>query len=121
MSTQNQPAKSASIKRYSFYRKLFFLYALNLCDWLCTSVLLRTGRFFEANPVMSPVMRGFLPALLIKGLLPLALTLLCAVLFKLSGETDSRFTTVLLNIGIIAYTLVNLLHVVNFLLLFFVI
>lgn len=121
MSTQNQPAKSASIKRYSFYRKLFFLYALNLCDWLCTSVLLRTGRFFEANPVMSPVMRGFLPALLIKGLLPLTLTLLCAVLFKLSGETDSRFTTVLLNIGIIAYTLVNLLHVVNFLLLFFVI
>ena len=121
MSTQNRSAKATALGRYSFYRKLFFLYALNLSDWLCTSALLGTGKFYEANPLMNPVMHSFMPALLIKGLLPLALTMLCAVLFKLSGERDSRFTTVLLNIGIVAYTLVNLLHVVNFLLLFFVI
>lgn len=106
-------------KSYSFYKKLFFLYALNLVDWLCTEVLLGTGRFVEANPVMNPVMRSFLPTLLIKGVLPLALCLICAALFKVSEADDSRFGNVLLNTGIAAYSLVNLWHIVNFLLLFF--
>ena len=106
---------------YSPYQKLFFLYALNLCDWLCTAVLLKTGRFSEANPIMSPVLPNFLPTLLLKGLLPLALTMVCAVLFKVSGLEELRFASVLLNIGIAAYSLLNLWHILNFLLLFFTI
>lgn len=103
---------------YSFYRKLFFLYFLNLIDWLCTEVLLSTGRFYEANPFMSPVLQGFFPTLLIKGLLPLAMVITCALIYKASGITYSRFANVLINTGIFAYTVVNLWHILNFLLLF---
>lgn len=103
---------------YSFYRKLFFLYFLNLIDWLCTEVLLSTGRFYEANPFMQPVLQGFFPTLLIKGLLPLALVITCALIYKASGITYSRFANILINTGIFAYTLVNLWHILNFLLLF---
>ena len=109
---------SVTKRRYSFYQKLFFLYLLNLVDWICTEVLLSTGRFVEANPIMNPVLRGFLPTLLLKGLLPLALSVLCAVLYRLAQAEDSRFPDVLVNVGIVAYSLVNLWHIVNFLLLF---
>lgn len=119
MSTVSSAKKPARVGRYSFYQKLFFLYLLNLTDWLCTEALLATGRFFEANPIMRPVLSGFLPTLLLKGLLPLGLSLLCALLYRLSRIEDSRFSTALLNTGIVAYSLVNLWHIVNFLLLFF--
>lgn len=115
-------AKAEHIKavpRYSFYQKIFFLYFLNLVDWVCTEALLNTGRFYEANPVMRPVLDGFLPTLLIKGVLPLALVLICCAVYKASGIEESKFANVLLNIGIAAYAAVNLWHILNFLLLFF--
>ena len=114
------PSHSAAVqpRGISFYRKLFFLYALNLSDWLCTEALLATGRFFEANPVMSPVLPHFLPTLLLKGLMPLGLTLLCALLYRLARDENARLPHVLIDIGIVAYTLVNLWHIVNFVLLF---
>lgn len=116
MDTQNSSAARRS--GFSFYQRLFFLYGLNLTDWVCTGVLLSTGRFFEANPLMSPVVGSFWQTFLIKVVLPLLLVLLCAVVFWMSRMRESRFANVLLNIGIIAYSLVNLWHIVNFLLLF---
>ena len=114
MTTQNVVQR----RSYSFYQRLFFLYVLNLSDWFCTQALLGTGRFYEANPLMNPVLHGFLPTLLVKGVLPLALSVLCAVLFKLSGLEEIRFGNILLDIGIVVYAAVNLWHIVNFLLLF---
>lgn len=114
----NSQSTATQQRRYSFYQKLFFLYALNLTDWLCTEALLATGRFFEANPIMNPVLNSFLPTLLIKIIMPLALTVLSAVLFKLSNAEETRVGNILLNIGIIAYTLINLWHIINFILLF---
>ena len=114
----NAPRPATKTIRYSFYQKLFFLYGLNLADWLCTAALLATGRFYEANPLMSRVLPHFLPTLLIKGVMPLGITLLCALLFWKSRLTDSPLGSRFLNIGIVGYTLVNLWHVVNFVLLF---
>ena len=119
MPTVSFADKPVRAGRYSFYHKLFVLYLLNLADWLCTEALLATGKFFEANPIMRPVLSGFLPTLLLKGLLPLGLSLLCALLHRLSRVDDSRFSSALLNTGIVVYSLVNLWHIVNFLLLFF--
>ena len=70
---------------------------------------------------MKPVMSGIGQTILIKGVLPLALIILCAVLFKLAGAQDNKFANVLVTIGIVAYTLVNLWHIFNFVLLFFTI
>lgn len=112
-------SKQAAKPRYSFYQKIFFLYFLNIADWVCTEALLSTGRFFEANPLMRPVLGGFLPTLLIKGVLPFVLTLICCAIYKASGIGESRLANGLLYTGIIIYAAVNLWHILNFLLLFF--
>ncbi len=111
---------SGAKKGFSFYEKMAFLYFLNLIDWLCTESLLLTGRFYEANPIMSGVITGFWQTLLIKGVLPLALVILCSVIYRLSGEGESRFADIMIYIGIVLYALVNLWHIFNFVLLFFV-
>ena len=105
-------------KSFSFYQKLFFLYFLNLIDWICTEVLLMTGKFFEANPIMQPVLENFWSTVLIKGLLPLALIIVCCIIYKFAGEIDSPITNILINIGIVAYALLNAWHILNFVLLF---
>ena len=125
-STVSEPAKAVSqpedtgksTAKYSFYQKIFFLYFLNLIDWICTEALISSGRFYEANPVMRPVLTGFVPTLLIKGILPLMLTLLCCAIYRAAGIGESRLADILLNTGIIVYAAVNLWHIVNFLLLF---
>ncbi len=103
---------------FSFYYKLIFLYFLNIIDWICTEVLIGSGRFYEANPIMQPVLQNFWMTLLIKGILPLVLVLGCALIYKLANVEQGTITNVLLYIGIIAYALVNLWHILNFVLLF---
>ncbi|MEE1218306.1 MAG: DUF5658 family protein [Ruminococcus sp.] len=109
------------ISGFSFYQKIFFLYFLNLIDWLCTEALLGSGKFSEANPIMQPVISDFWQTLLIKGILPLILVLVCAIVFKFSDGEESFLTNFLLYSGIIIYLLVNLWHIINFVLLFFII
>ena len=104
----------------SFYDKLAFLYLLNIIDWLCTEALLLSGRFYEANPLMSGIITGFYPTFIIKAALPLAVIILCSIIFKLSGAEEYRFADVLIYIGIVIYALLNLWHIFNFVLLFFV-
>ena len=113
---KNQTPKHSGL---SFYHKIFFLYFLNLVDWLCTQALLASGHFFEANPIMQPVLGSFWSALLVKGILPLVLIIICSLIYKLSGVEEGFFTKFLLYIGITAYALVNLWHIFNFVLLFF--
>lgn len=105
---------------FSFYTKLFFLYFLNIVDWVCTEALIASGKFYEANPVMQPILNGFWPTVIVKGVLPLALVLLCALIYRLAGSSESFAANLLLYIGISAYALVNLWHIFNFVLLFFV-
>lgn len=107
-----------NVKGFSFYQKLFFLYFLNIVDWFCTEVLIGSGSFYEANPIMQPVLSNFWLTLLIKGLLPFALVILCAVIFRLCHEEQTKVSNFLLGIGITAYALVNLWHIMNFVLLF---
>lgn len=104
--------------KYSFYQKIFFLYFLNLIDWVCTEALLLSGKFYEANPVMRPVLASFAPTLLIKGLLPLALTLICCAVYKAANIGESKLANGMLYTGIIVYAAVNVWHIFNFLLLF---
>lgn len=110
--------KSKKFNGFSFYQKIFFLYFLNLTDWFCTQALLASGKFYEANPIMQPVLGNFWTALLIKGILPLVLIIICSIVYKLMGVEEGFFTNLLLYIGIGAYALVNLWHIFNFVLLF---
>ena len=66
-----QKSNVIKAKGFSFYQKIFFLYFLNIVDWFCTEALIASGRFFEANPIMQPVIDNFWLTLMLKGLLPL--------------------------------------------------
>lgn len=114
----NQSTQSKS--GYLFYYKLMLLYFLNIIDWFCTEALLSSGKFIEANPIMQPILTDFWMTLLIKGGLPLFLIIICALIYKISDCEISYWVNFLLNIGITAYSLVNLWHIINFVLLFFV-
>ena len=116
--TDNTATQQKQKSGVSFYVKLGLLYFLNLIDWICTEVLIGSGKFTEANPIMQPVLNGFGSTLLIKGVLPLVLIVLCGVLFRLTGETENKVANVLITFGIVAYSLVNLWHIFNFVLLF---
>lgn len=111
---------SSAKRGFSFYEKLAFLYLLNLIDWLCTEALLLSGRFYEANPLMSGLITGFWPAFIIKAVLPLGMIIICSVIYRLSGGVESLAADIIIYIGIAIYALVNLWHIFNFVLLFFV-
>ena len=88
--------------KFTFYQKMFFLYFLNITDWICTEALLASGYFAEANPVMQPVLNNFWQTIIIKGV------------------GDSIIINIMLYVGISIYMLVNLWHIFNFVLLFFI-
>jgi hypothetical protein len=115
----NFTATSELRKGYSFYRKLWFLYFLNLIDWICTEALISSGHFYEANPIMQPVLKDFSSTLIIKGVLPFVMIIICSIIYKLAGEEDSLWMNLLIYFGIGVYALVNLWHILNFVLLFF--
>lgn len=111
-------AKEKKSKALIFYFKLLVLYLLNVSDWLCTEALIASGRFYEANPIMQPIVNNFWLTLLVKGILPLVLVSLCAIIFKIADCGESKFAGWIINIGIIAYSLLNIWHIANFVLLF---
>ena len=112
------PEQRTAKGKITFYHKLFLLYFLNLCDWICTEALLKSGYFIEANPVMQPVVTNFWQTILIKGVLPLVLILISCLIFKWAGTGETKLIKIMLGVGITAYVLVNLWHIFNFVLLF---
>ena len=116
--TKKTEEASKKSRALIFYFKLLMLYLLNVSDWLCTEALISSGRFYEANPIMQPVVDNFWLTLLVKGILPLVLVLLCAFIFRLAGCEENRFASWIINFAIIAYSLLNIWHIANFVLLF---
>ncbi len=110
----------SSRRGISFYSKLLLMYLLNIVDWICTEALLASGRFYEVNPIMAPVLGGFWQTVMIKGIVPLMLILFCGAIYRLVGEKGGFLPNLLLNFGLTVYALVNLWHIFNFVLLFFV-
>ena len=104
--------------KFTFYQKMFFLYFLNITDWICTEALLASGYFAEANPVMQPVLNNFWQTIIIKGVIPLAIILLSCLVNKWANAGDSIIINIMLYVGISIYMLVNLWHIFNFVLLF---
>lgn len=108
-----------SYTQYSFGVKLMFLYLLNVVDWFCTQVLIDTGYFHEANPLMIWIMDYPIVGFFVKCLLPLALIIFIWLFYKIFNLEQSKFTNGVVYVGVIAYSAVICVHIVNFLLLFF--
>ena len=111
-------AEKSGSKSLSFYFSLVMLYLLNVVDWLCTETLIASGKFYEANPIMQSVLSNFWLTVFVKGVLPLALVLLCALIYRLMDSEIGIVADLVLKIGIFAYAAINIWHILNFGLLF---
>ena len=69
---------------------------------------------------MQPVLNNFWQTVIIKGVIPLAVILVCCLVNKWANAGDSIIINVMLYVGISIYMLVNLWHIFNFVLLFFI-
>ncbi len=105
-------------RQYGFGTKLFFLYFLNIADWFCTQALIDTGYFHEANPIMAWLMQYPIVGFAIKCMLPLALSIFIWLGFKIFKLEQSRFTNFIIYTGVIIYSTVILIHIVNFIMLY---
>ncbi|MBQ5398119.1 MAG: hypothetical protein IIU14_01645 [Ruminococcus sp.] len=105
-------------RQYGFGVKLFFLYTLNAADWFCTQALIDTGRFQEANPLMASVMEYPIVGFFIKCVLPLALSIFIWLFYKIFKLEQNKFTNFIIYSGVIIYSAVILVHIVNFIILY---
>lgn len=105
---------SEEVRQYGFGTKLFFLYFLNVCDWFCTQVLIDTGRFHEANPVMAWIMDYPIVGFFVKCVLPLALSIIIWLFYKVFKLSQSRFTNIVIYSGVVLYSAVIIVHIINF-------
>ena len=94
--SEGYTTQSTAKGKITFYHKLFLLYILNICDWICTEALLKSGYFIEANPVMQPVVTDFWQTILIKGILPLVLILISCVIFKWADTGETKLIKIML-------------------------
>ncbi len=110
--------EAAEIRQYGFGTKLFFLYFLNVCDWFCTQVLIDTGYFHEANPFMGKLMEYPIVGFFVKCILPLALSIIIWLVYKIFKLEQTRFTNFLIYGGVILYSAVITVHIINFITLY---
>ena len=94
-------------------KKIDDLFYLNAVDILATLVLLRTGLFVEKNPLMvnivnNPTLATFIKIVIV-GLLLLYLKLRCRHATKIQLKIVNK----VLNIAIIIYSLIAILHIFN--------
>lgn len=105
-------------EQYKFALEAFILYILNLIDLIFTQIALSTGKVFEANPLMVNLMANLPMAIFVKGvILGFALFLIVFLTYKWNIKI-LKFVHILI-IGVICiYILVNINHIVNFILIF---
>lgn len=98
--------------------RLILIMLLNFSDWLCTVTLLHFQGFYEANPLMLSLLDKPLLCFVIKCILPL---LLIGYIYYILPKSTLGIVKL---VGIIMlllggfYLLINILHILNFLILF---
>ena len=90
------------------------LYALNIADWVCTVALLRTGSFYEANPLMRPLIAQPLSGLLVKCLLPAILVLSVSRMMRGLGEREQGLVDRFICFALALYCALCMIHILSF-------
>ena len=105
--------------RVSMARKLSLLYSLNIADWICTVILLRSGRFYEANPLMSAVIDNISLSFVIKCVVPIFMIRLIIRLTRQLDREGLKKVDRIVAFVLALYTALCVDHIVNFLILYF--
>ncbi|HAX73988.1 MAG TPA: hypothetical protein DCY20_10735 [Firmicutes bacterium] len=100
--------------------KLGLLYLLNITDIIFTLMLIQTGLFLEANPLMAPILNNSMTTFLIKGILPAALFIYLYIRLNHATTKQLKISNIAILIMVLFYTLVNILHLIWFSLLAFI-
>ena len=97
--------------------KLSLIYLLNVTDWICTVILLRTGDFYEANPLMSPIIGSIAAGILVKCILPAALLFLIYRMCIALGAENFPLIDRFIAFVTVLYTALCAIHIADFLIL----
>ena len=106
------------LPRAGLVKKLYLIYSLNVADWICTVILLSSGGFFEANPLAGSFIGDISAGFAVKCGLALAVVILIAgALTRLDGD-QLYIVDCFISFVLAFYTVICLIHIVNFILLF---
>ena len=105
--------------RMKLQKKLYLVYSLNVVDWICTLMLLSSGRFFEANPIAATFIHSIYWGFVLKCIIPFLI-----VMFIIWGlgliDIKQLFTAdKMISFALCVYLAIILSHAANFVLLFF--
>ena len=90
--------------------RLILLYILNVTDYLFTLVLISSGIFIEANPLLSMNIQGVW-GFILKCIVPLLLLAYLHIRFSADKPKHQKAVKILLNCIIIYYGIINLFHI----------
>jgi len=105
------------LKKHDFEiikRKLIFLYTFNILDIIFTLLLLKTGVFIEANSLMAKTVENPLTSVLAKAILPAFLIVFLFYRMQKATEKQLRQSNLVINGAVILYFFVNVLHLIWF-------
>lgn len=99
-----------TIQRY----KLFFFYILNIWDILFTQfvIIKMPDVFVEINPFMAPIIETEY-ALFLKVVIPALLLIFWNYKYTKASDKQKKTANVFINIIIVCFILINLLHLSN--------
>lgn len=97
--------------------KFLILYILNVTDMLFTVFLLYTGLFIEINFLMAKALQSLPASFMLKIVLPAVLLLCLYIRMRKANETQLKQSNIIINVVITVYLVINLWHLVCFLLL----
>lgn len=109
--------KQSTLESIKF--KLIILYILNISDILLTLILVRTGLMIEANPLMADVIGNNIATFFIKGVIPVLLFIYLYYRLQSANPKMVKLTNICIFFLLGFYFFINCLHLLWFLLLFF--
>lgn len=96
-------------------RKLYSVYFLNVLDWVCTVLLLKTGMFYEANPVARMFIGSLSLGFLLKCVAPFAVVFIITRFMHILSIRELRLVDMMISFALTVYLAVMLDHIINFL------
>ena len=108
------------LKRIRISKKLLLIYSLNVVDWICTVVLINSGRFYEANPMMRSPIGDLSAGFCVKCVLSAVVVMILGALMRMLHDTELRIADHFIAFCLLFYLVIDLNHVINFMLLILV-
>lgn len=96
--------------RTKYDKKLALLYVLNVTDYIFTLILISSGLFIEANPVLSTNIGGVW-GFMLKCVVPLFLLVYLHIRFSTDMPKHEKAVKILLGCILAYYIIINLFHI----------